>query len=115
MLQDLLYIVNLPIVFNYLVYSRQSCCCGQLCMVKGFVMMWSSLLYCFNEQLYCCAWSCLDVVHFIVINNFVNGAVGLFSQSTELICTSIYRRYYSLLHSTVGPTKQKYDCKVDSI
>ena len=71
-LQDLLYIVNLPIVFNYLVYSRQSCCCEQLCMVKGFVMMWSSLLYCFNEQLYCCVWSCLDVVHFIVINNFVS-------------------------------------------
>ena len=22
--------------------------------------------YCLNEQLYCCVWSCLDVVHFIV-------------------------------------------------
>ena len=32
-LQDLLYIVNLPIVFNYLVYSRQSCCCEQLLML----------------------------------------------------------------------------------
>ena len=34
-------------------------------MVKGFVMMWSIPLYCFNEQLFCCEWSCLDVVHFI--------------------------------------------------
>ena len=66
MLQGLLHIVNLPIGFNYLVYSRQSCCCAQLCMVKGFVMMWSILLYCFNEQLFCCEWYCLDVVHFIV-------------------------------------------------
>ena len=69
--QDLLHIVNLPIAYNYLVYSRQSCCCEQLCMVKGFVIMWSILLYCFNEQLFCCEWSCLDVVHFIVKNNFV--------------------------------------------
>ena len=71
LLQDLLHIVNLPIAFNYLVYSRQSCCCEQLCMVKGFVMMWSILLYCSIEQLFCCEWCCLDVVHFIVKNNFV--------------------------------------------
>ena len=66
LLQDLLHIVNLPIAFNYLVYSRQSCCSEQLCMVKGSVVMWSILLCCFNEQLFCSEWSCLDVIHFIV-------------------------------------------------
>ena len=40
-------------------------------MLKGFVMMWSILLYCFNEQLFCCEWSCLDVVHLIVKKYFV--------------------------------------------
>ena len=44
-------------------------------MVNGFVMMWSILLYCFNEQLLCCEWSFLDVVHFIVKNNFVCSGV----------------------------------------
>ena len=78
MIQDLLYIVNLPIVFNCLVYSRQSCCCEQLCMVKGFVMMWSSLLYCLNEQLYCCVWSCLDVVHFIAKTTLLAQLLGCF-------------------------------------
>ena len=40
-------------------------------MMKGFVAMWLILLYCFNEQLFCYEWSCLDDVHFIVKNNFV--------------------------------------------
>ena len=44
-------------------------------MVKGFVMMWSILLYSFNEQLFCCEWSCLDVAYFIVKNNFVGSGV----------------------------------------
>ena len=44
-------------------------------MVKGVDMMWSILSYCLNEQLFCCEWSCLDVVNFIVKNNFVCSAV----------------------------------------
>ena len=35
-------------------------------MVKGFVIIWSMILYCFNEQLFFSECSCLDVVHFIV-------------------------------------------------
>ena len=52
-------------------------------MVKGFVMMWSILLYCFNEQLFCCERSCLHVVHFIVKNNSVCSGVRM--ESTWIV------------------------------